>query len=306
MRATPCVSVVIPAHNARDVLGRALDSAVSQDHVGEVIVIDDGSTDDTAEEVRDRPNVELIRRERSRGAAAARNTGLERAGCPLVAFLDADDEWLPGKLRRQVEVLESCPEVGLVCTDFVKQGPNGPLGTGFRQHSSVYEVSAVLSGDVRIVSDGLFPALCDSLFVATPTVVVRQSVLKQAGHFDPAFRIAEDYDLWLRLSRLTTFAMIDRPLVNVYYEDDSLGSDTQVMLRETERMLSEFSGRNGRLTREEGAALKKKLAKIQMTLAYRARMRKDVLSAVRYYGRSFWNRPGAGKLTGMLFSVLGR
>src|SRR2546423_15031109 len=114
---TEVVSVIIPARNAALTIERALASVLSQRFRPiEAIVVDDGSCDATAEVVRAvaNPAVRLIRLPKSRGAAAARNVGIEASSGEIVAFQDADDEWLPGKLEQQVERLRSDPRLVLI------------------------------------------------------------------------------------------------------------------------------------------------------------------------------------------------
>jgi glycosyltransferase involved in cell wall biosynthesis len=111
------ISVVVPAWNAERYLGEALDSLLAQTRVPtEVLVIDDGSTDGTADVAEKRgPPVRCVRREHQ-GPAAARNAGIREARGELLAFLDADDLWLPAKLERQLEALSAQPSVGIVTT----------------------------------------------------------------------------------------------------------------------------------------------------------------------------------------------
>ena len=108
---TPLVDVILPAYNGSSVIRKALDSALAQDVPLRVIVVDDGSTDDSAEIARSYgPRVTVIR-QANRGVSGARNTGLAAATAPYVALLDQDDIWQPGKLARQVKLIEAYPEV---------------------------------------------------------------------------------------------------------------------------------------------------------------------------------------------------
>ncbi len=113
MSADPLVSAIVPVYNGERFLGEALDSILDQDYAPlEVIVVDDGSTDGSLAVAESR-DVRIIRRERG-GPGAARNAGVEAAGGDLLAFLDQDDAWLPGKVRKQVDVLRERPEAGFV------------------------------------------------------------------------------------------------------------------------------------------------------------------------------------------------
>src|SRR6476619_6869657 len=109
----PAVSVVMPAYNAGAYIGEALDSILAQgrDDV-EVIVVDDGSSDDTLDVARSRGTAVRVFAQANLGSAVARNRALDEARAPLVAFLDADDVWLPGKLDAQLRALERDPSLG--------------------------------------------------------------------------------------------------------------------------------------------------------------------------------------------------
>src|SRR5712672_3418309 len=114
---TPLVSVVIPAYNCARVIGDALDSVVDQNYPAlEVLVVDDGSTDETCDVVARYGSAVTLIKQRNAGAAVARNEGMRRARGKYVALLDADDLWLPGKLQLQVDYLERNPDVAMSCT----------------------------------------------------------------------------------------------------------------------------------------------------------------------------------------------
>jgi glycosyltransferase involved in cell wall biosynthesis len=123
------ISVIIPAYNAEKYLAEALDSIVSQDYQPhEVIVVDDGSTDNTAAIVKSYPEARYVYQS-NRGLAAAKNTGLTHATGGLISFLDSDDIWLPSKSRREVEYLEAHPEKGCVLArvqNFLQEGVDRP------------------------------------------------------------------------------------------------------------------------------------------------------------------------------------
>lgn len=129
MKKNPTVSVIIPTHNRANLIGKAIDSVLDQTCQDfEIIVIDDGSTDNTAEIVKgfDDFKIHYISHELNRGTSAARNTGIKASRGEYIALLDSDDEWLPEKLDRQVEVLQDEPsEVGVVYSDVLYIDENG-------------------------------------------------------------------------------------------------------------------------------------------------------------------------------------
>lgn len=198
MTAGGRVDVVIPAYNASRFIVAALRSVVAQaPHVASVIVVDDGSTDDTALLVKafaaDCPEG-LIRciTQPNAGTAAARNTGLGLAQAEFVALLDADDIWKPGKLTAQLERFDhpAFPNLGVVYCDYDLMTEDGqPLpNCGFRLNRRI-------RGNVerRLLRANLIAG-------SASAVLIRRSCLDQVGLFDPSLICAEDWDLWLRLA----------------------------------------------------------------------------------------------------------
>ena len=213
----PRVSVVIPTFNRARVLSEAVDSALAQTFSDlEIVIVDDGSTDDTIGTVErryaSRPQVRLLQKANG-GPATARNTGLKSAEGELIAFLDSDDLWLPGKLMLQVDLLDRTPEAGLVFCDRVGEGPDSPT----RFETKGFKGDTSLKG---ILKKG-FP-------FATPSVIVRRSVLDEVGLFDEAFTCAEDWDLWIRILARFPITFVDKPLVIVRERRDSI-SGTQAL-----------------------------------------------------------------------------
>ena len=169
----PAVSVIVPVYNSGRYLGEALDSILAQDYQPlEVVVVDDGSTDDSAAVAAERP-VRLIRRPHS-GIAPTRNAGLAAAGGELIAFLDADDTWLPGSLATRVDYLTAHPEVAYVLA-----------------HIEIF-------GDTELKIPSWLPA--DWATKPQPgmlsTFVGRASAVRAVGLFDEGFELGEDGE-WL-------------------------------------------------------------------------------------------------------------
>jgi len=220
----PLVSVVIPTYNRAHLLSRAIHSALAQDFPElEVIVVDDGSTDETTQLVTQFEAVRAIRFEHNRGGAATRNAGIEAARGEFVAFLDSDDEWLPIKTRRQVDVMRGSPAIGAVyCRYFVQDDATGQRIEGF---------SELYTGSIRPV---LFRGRCPrsvSLFL------VRRAALEQAGGFDESLAGFQDADLWIRLSDKWEFGAVDEALV-VIHEHSGTRVTTDPIVRE--RALDSF------------------------------------------------------------------
>ncbi|HLJ60364.1 MAG TPA: glycosyltransferase family A protein [bacterium] len=207
----PLVSAIITTHNRAGLLAEALSSVYAQERRGElfeleVIVVDDASSDDTPAVVARFPAT-YLRHGVNRGAAAARNTGVEAGRGAYVAFLDDDDLWLPSKLRTQVPVLEAHADVGVVYSSFVL------TQDGREKEWPVFGPS----GDI-------FDQLLMGNFIAMMTTLVRRSALLQVGGFDVELASAEDYDFWLRLSHRVPFHFVRGPVAAVRPSLQGLGS----------------------------------------------------------------------------------
>ena len=186
--STADVSVIIPAYLAESTIARALDSVLAQTALpAEVIVIDDGSQDRTREIVggdvsRDTPCAVQLIGQQNLGAGAARNRGLLASGCRLVAFLDADDEWLPEKLSRSLSEMKASA-ADLVSHDYLRAEGETSAYIGcahnFNRRPDPF-VDYFLRG-----------------YIATSTVVARRQLLMDVGGFDPSLRAGQDYELWL-------------------------------------------------------------------------------------------------------------
>jgi glycosyltransferase involved in cell wall biosynthesis len=197
------VSFVIPAYQCRPFLREAVESALRQDPPPrEVIVVDDGSTDRPEEALAglDPGRLRFLRQE-NRGPAGARNAGVARAEGEAVAFLDGDDVALPGRVRASLDVLERRPEVGLVFGQVLV------FRDGERPESGKLDPWAP-AGDVD------FARLVRGNVVPTSAATARRDLITRAGGFDEraSLRGAEDYHLWMRLSRIARVVGLDRPL----------------------------------------------------------------------------------------------
>jgi glycosyltransferase involved in cell wall biosynthesis len=213
------VSVIVPAHNAAAFLGEALESVVGQGLPDlEVVVVDDGSTDGTAEVARRFGHGVQVRTQPRSGSGHARNVGLAESRGEIVAFLDADDVWVPDKMARQLPVLEKEPALALVFSDMVSFG--GTAGEGrsyFRERG--------FAG--RCTPSSIY--LHD--MISTPTVVLRRACLAGTGVFDPSLPIGQDTDLWLRIALAHPFAAVDLPLVRRRFHAGNTTRDQRLLAR---------------------------------------------------------------------------
>lgn len=223
------VSVIVPTRNRADVIPRALESALAQEEVAlEVIVIDDGSTDRTPELIRDwsrgDPRLHMVRNQESLGAAAARNRAVEQATGEFLAFLDDDDEWLPGKLRSQVDMARRGP-AGVVYCRFMEIDADG----GERQGARIeFDVTSAR------------PALVRGNLIGLSTVLVRRSSFDKVGGFDVRLPRLQDWDLWIRLAGAERFAFMDTPCVRVHLLEESISTDHAALARAADLLAEKY------------------------------------------------------------------
>jgi glycosyltransferase involved in cell wall biosynthesis len=195
---TAPVSVVIPTYNSGHLVTQAIESALSQGlPPREILVVDDGSTDDTARRVSVYPHVRYLPQP-NQGVSAARNTGVRAASQEFVAFLDADDVWHPCKLELQMEVFERHPELGIVGAH------------QFDWPASSFPEIATHSPRLEFVT---WSDLVVKNRLHTSSLVVRREVLRQAGEFDTAIQGPEDRDLWLRVVEFAPVCNLELPLL---------------------------------------------------------------------------------------------
>ena len=209
MKNTPLVSVIIPTYNKAQFLKKALESILNQTYREvEVILINDGSTDNTAEIVKSFNDPRIIYVwQGNKGPAVARNTGIKKAKGKYVAFLDSDDLWLKEKLEKQVEFMEKNPEVGL-------------LGT------ACYEIND--KGEV--IGKKIFPIknkiLQKDLIKYNPfiqsSIITKREVFDKVGLYDENFKESEDYEFWLRIAGNYKIGNLAELLVMKRYYRDGL------------------------------------------------------------------------------------
>ncbi len=196
----PKVSVIIPTYNRLPMLKEAIDSVLFQDFEDfELIVVDDGSTDGTSDEVkRMGGRVRLIQLSENRGVSAARNKGIFHARGKYIAFLDSDDLWLKGKLKIQVNFLDENPQYPLCYTDeiWIRRGKRvNPM----KKHAKY--------------SGWIFEKCLPLCIISPSSAMMRRTLFTKVGLFDEALPVCEDYDFWLRVSARFPIFFINRKLI---------------------------------------------------------------------------------------------
>ena len=216
------IAAIIPSYNSAHFLQECIDSVLRQTYeVAEIIVVDDGSTDNPRAVVDSYPpgRVKYFYQPNG-GLSSARNTGLRETTSPWVGFLDADDRWEPRKIELQVKALEANPDAVFCYTSKILAGPNGPEGI---HHAESPE--------------GNWPRLRYENMITPSTVVIRRDVLEAVGGFDDQLRACEDWDLWVRLGPGCKMVKVDEPVTWYRSSTGSLSMNHERMLSSVARML---------------------------------------------------------------------
>lgn len=199
------VSVIIPTYNRSELLKKAIKSLENQSHQNfEIIIIDDFSTDDTAEVVNEMKDDRIIylKHESNKGGSEARNTGIQRATGSFIGFLDSDDQWLPDKLEKQLKQFERQPDVGVVYTGVQVVNEN---------NQPTRKIVPKYSGEI-------LPKLFESNCIdTTSSVLVKKEILDQVQGFDASLPSCQDWDLYIRLAQVTKFDFVKESMVLFYH-----------------------------------------------------------------------------------------
>jgi glycosyltransferase involved in cell wall biosynthesis len=221
MSDKPLISIIIPSYNSARFVLHAVQSALEQTYSPvEVIVVDDGSTDDTRERLVTREDRIRYVYQSNGGPSKARNRGINEAQGDLIAFLDADDQWLPDKLQKQWKSLQANPDTCLVHTDLYRlYEPSGAIVHKYRDRKrfSGYCYNEFFWGNALLTS----------------SVLVTRRCLEEIGKFDEEIGYAEDLDLWIRIARYFPLSYVVEPLV-LYREHPTNASRNQRMMLEGE------------------------------------------------------------------------
>ena len=254
---SPRVSVIIPAYNAAAFIGETLDSVYAQTFADfEVIVVNDGSSDteDLERELAQYPEKLSYIKQENHGAAAARNTGIKAARGEFVAFLDADDMWLPVFLEKQLDLLERTP-ADVVWADALISGDSPLAGRTFMQVQPSFG---------QVTPENL---LSVKVTVLTSTVVARRQPILEVGLFDVTLRRGQDFELWWKLARRgCRFVYQEEVLAHRRIVESSLSGSAVSQLQRTLTVLDAIKAK-GDLTPAEEAALQWNVRRTRRELA---------------------------------------
>ena len=309
--AVPRISVVIPCYNSAGTIRAALDS-VSAQTVGaaDVVVVDDGSMDDTVSRVRayrfdptrgQSPSLRVLSTGLNVGPAGARNRGVEESTGEWIAFLDSDDGWLPRRLEIQLSLASAHRDIQMWCGRTVDMdsgsGAGGPrAGDGAGGAPPLEPRRAAAGGDDDRSAEPKWVRLgvedfVDMNPVATSTVLVRREVLRAVGGFDPRFRGPEDYDLWMRIAATYPVGRIQCPLSRYRHGASSLSMDDRKFLGEVLRVIDKAYAPGGALWGRPGR--RRTQAYQHLCAAWMASERGAPCAALGLFGQSAWLWPWA-------------
>ena len=226
----PTVSVIIPTYNRERLIARSVKSVLNQTYRNfEIIIVDDASTDNTEKVISsfNDERIRYLRHDKNRGEAAARNTGIKLARGEYIASQDSDDEWLPEKLGKQIELFKNTPpKVGVVYTGFWKIENNEKTYIPFSWVNQK-------DGDIH-------KELLKGNFIGSPVALVRKECFEKAGMFDEKLFHLVDWEMWLRISKYYHFRYIDEPLVVAYYRSDNVSANQNAFIKAHELILEKY------------------------------------------------------------------
>lgn len=243
----PLVSVIIPTFNRCSVLENAIKSVLNQTYEDlEIIVVDDGSTDETEDLIKDLrkaypgPKEILYKKQSNQGVSVARNLEIRSSVGKYVAFLDSDDTWLSWKIETQVKFLEQYPNVNLVWTDMSAVDEKGSIlyQSYLKKMYSAYDrvdITRVLEkvsfSNLNCYQGNLYSSMFFGNLIHTSTVLIKRNLLEK-DRFNPLYQCAEDYDLFFRLCKKGLVAFLDRPSTNytIHSEDQLTSSKNMTMI----------------------------------------------------------------------------
>jgi len=261
------VSVVIPAYNAARFLPEAVESVQKQmPPVHEIIIVDDGSTDDTEQVVASRGQDIKYVRQQNAGPSTARNRGIAMASGSLVAFLDADDVWTVDKIAEQLAVFHANPDVGLVASDMAEIDTGGGI-----IRPSVLAAHGLLSFFQTLNGAPVPQAvrrLTEKNFIPTGTVIVKRNLLVELGGFQPDIRYGEDLELWARIAARAPIVCL--PRVHMLRRQHGLNATqaTAPMLRDLVKVMQHLRVACGAELRAQGAVPDVFVARALFDLGY--------------------------------------
>ena len=304
----PLISVIIAAYNTARYVGEAIDSALAQTYSPiEIIVVDDGSTDNTQEVLAAYSDRITILRQENSGSAAARNAALEAARGEFVAVLDSDDVWMPDKLERQMALFETCPEIDFVFANSQHMDEDGNEVHVFsgRMPPPVDYRKEVMKDGYLLVGDW-HAALAYHNFIPQPTIVVRLPVIRAAGGYDARQWISQDYRLyWNLISHGASFGFIDAVLMKYRRHPTQVTKNSVRYFQYRTAGLKDILAKTKGISHATRYNLKCRLARLYKKAGDDAFCDGDRRTARKYYWQAFSYGARPGQIASWAATLLG-
>jgi glycosyltransferase involved in cell wall biosynthesis len=229
----PTVSVIIPTYNQANFIDKAIESVLSQTYQDfEIIVINDGSTDNTEEIIRGFKDkrVKYVKKYKNKGISVARNIGIKVARGKYIALLDSDDEWLPEKLDKQIKILQDeSPELGVVYSNLCYIDENGKNMNRKLRNSKKAE-------------GYIYEDLLEKYCVGSPSsFLIKKECFNRVGLFDDLLSGQEDWDMWIRIAKYYRFALIKIPLVKYRLHSNQISKNLEIKIITGKRILVKYA-----------------------------------------------------------------
>ncbi|MBZ0300469.1 MAG: glycosyltransferase family 2 protein [Anaerolineae bacterium] len=228
--SSPKVTIVIPTYNRAHLLPPVIESITQQDYPDfDLLIVDDGSTDNTAEVIRPLaeadPRIRYFPLPRNGGIGYARHAGANEVHTPYMALGDSDDLWVPGRLKRQMDILERHPEIDILFGDFLNiDHVNGTEELAFVESRAGMQYLRVreLEPGLFLIEDGVERGILYSNFIGAPTIVMRTDVIERIGNFDVRLSTPVDLEFgWRAAAMKMQFAYLDAPMIYRHRYTDS-------------------------------------------------------------------------------------
>lgn len=226
------VSVIIPTYNRADKVKKSINSVLQQTYSDfELLVVDDGSTDDTQAVVEAIPDsrIRYIKLAENKGASVARNEGVKRASCSLIAFQDSDDYWHPDKLEKQMLYWQEHPDYAMVYCPYIMH--------------MAEKVLTVPGKDWEGLEGNIFPWLLLRNSIGTPTMLMKKECFLELGGFDSTLHSLEDWDFALRFADRYAIGYVDEPLVDAHYSAGGISSGNGAYYESRCRLIAQYKER---------------------------------------------------------------
>jgi glycosyltransferase involved in cell wall biosynthesis len=218
------VSVIIPTYNSAQYLIAAVESVLAQTFKDfEILVIDDGSTDNTSEVIKQFKDCVRYIKQENQGVSVARNRGIKESCGKYVAFLDADDIWMPTKLERQIEVLKENPKSNACYTEYI----------AFSGDMKPTELKRLRTGGY-VLND----LLLRGNVVGPPSALLgERQLFEKLGGFDSNLSLCADWDMWIRLALMTELTFLKEPLIKYRLHDSNMSKNVKLLEEDTLKLL---------------------------------------------------------------------